>query len=70
MNQIKTDTETERAMLTPAETFKALSISGVHGYRLIRSGKIPAKKYGRAIRVPAAWVNEQVKAGAVGSEQQ
>lgn len=49
-------------MLTPSQAFKELQISSVHGYRLVAGGKIPSRRYGRIIRIPAQWIAEQASA--------
>lgn len=46
-------------MLRPAEVAVLLGISRSEVYRLIERGDIPAVRFGRSVRVPRGWVEQQ-----------
>ena len=46
-------------MLRPAEVAVLLSLSRSEVYRQIGTGEIPSVRFGRAVRVPRRWVEQQ-----------
>jgi excisionase family DNA binding protein len=52
----------EPLVYTPAEVARLLRISRQQVYRLAESGGMPSVRYGRSVRIPRWWVDEQVKA--------
>ena len=45
------------------EVARLLQISAASVYRRIDSGAIPAVRYGRSVRVPAWWIEEEGRKG-------
>jgi excisionase family DNA binding protein len=43
----------------PGEVAQLLQISIAQVYRMAASGTMPSVRYGRSVRVPAWWVDEQ-----------
>ena len=57
----------EPSVLTVPEVARALRIGRNHAYELIRDGRLPALRIGRAIRVPRAAVERLIaQAGGAG----
>lgn len=48
-----------RGFATSVETARFLGVTRQHVAKLIKDGQMPAKKFGRAVRVPWAWLIEQ-----------
>ncbi|HEY7334324.1 MAG TPA: helix-turn-helix domain-containing protein [Bryobacteraceae bacterium] len=48
-----------RGFARSTEAAAFLGITRQHLSMLVREGKIPAKKFGRALRIPWAWLIEQ-----------
>lgn len=46
-------------MLRPREVADLLSLSRSEVYRLIDRGAIPSVRFGRSVRVPRRWVEQQ-----------
>ena len=44
---------------TPGEAARFLHLSKAMVHKLIGDGKIPASRYGRAVRIPWKWLKEQ-----------
>jgi excisionase family DNA binding protein len=44
---------------TPAEAAKFLRLSKAMVHKLIGEGKMPACRYGRAVRIPWSWLKAQ-----------
>lgn len=49
----------EPIMLRPAEVAALLGLSRSEVYRLIERGDIPSARFGRSVRVPRRWVEQQ-----------
>lgn len=45
---------------TPVEAARFLRLSKAMIHKLIGEGKVPACRYGRAVRIPWSWLKEQV----------
>lgn len=46
---------------TPAEAAKFLRLSKAMIHKLIGEGKLPASRFGRAVRIPWAWLRAQAE---------
>ena len=51
----------QTAMLKPREVAEMLQLGRVMTYRLLKSGAIPSVRFGKAIRIPRAAVEELVR---------
>jgi excisionase family DNA binding protein len=48
---------------TPTEAAKFLHLSKAMVHKLIADGRIPASRYGRAVRIPWSWLKAQAMEG-------
>jgi excisionase family DNA binding protein len=48
-----------RGFATSVEAARFLGVTRQHVAKLIKDGQMPAKKFGRALRVPWTWLIEQ-----------
>jgi excisionase family DNA binding protein len=49
---------------TAVEAAEFLRVSKAMLHKLVCAGKVPARRYGRVIRIPWAWLRDQAQAGA------
>lgn len=60
MNSIALEQRSTRSgFATPAEAAQFLRLSKAMVHKLIGEGKIPACRYGRAVRIPWSWLSAQ-----------
>jgi excisionase family DNA binding protein len=52
-----------RGFARSAEAAEFLAITRQHLAKMIRAGKVPARKYGTATRIPWQWLLDQEKSG-------
>lgn len=50
------ENETRSGFATPAEAARFLRLSKAMVHKLIGEGRMPACRYGRAVRIPWAWL--------------
>jgi excisionase family DNA binding protein len=48
---------------TPVEAARFLRLSRAMVHKLIAEGKMPACRYGRAVRIPWSWLKSQAEQG-------
>lgn len=53
----------EPGFATPVEAAQFLRLSRAMVHKLIGEGKMPACRYGRAVRIPWSWLRAQAKRG-------
>jgi excisionase family DNA binding protein len=53
--------EKTAAFATVSEAARFLHLSAAMIHKLIGEGKIPASRYGRAVRIPWMWLRSQVQ---------
>ena len=54
-------TDSAAGFATPVEAAKFLRLSKAMIHKLIGEGKMPACRYGRAVRIPWAWLRTQAE---------
>jgi len=53
-----------RGFATPVEAASFLRLSRAMVHKLIVDGKMPARRYGRAVRIPWDWLTAQAREGS------
>jgi excisionase family DNA binding protein len=59
----------DRQFLKPIEAAEAIGISRTKIYEAIQRGQVPAIRIAGLIRVPRAWVDDQVKVALAGASE-
>jgi excisionase family DNA binding protein len=59
----------DRQFLKPIEAAEAIGISRTKIYEAIQRGQVPAIRIAGMIRVPRAWVDDQVKVALAGASE-
>jgi len=54
--QVRAETELTAGFATPVEAAKFLRLSKAMVHKLIAEGRMPACRYGRAVRIPWTWL--------------
>lgn len=68
LNQ-KTSTVSSHAFATPSEAAAYLRLCRATIHKLIATGRIPAVRWGRAVRIPWAWLIERADPNKLASAQ-
>jgi excisionase family DNA binding protein len=59
----------EKQFLKPIEAAEAIGVSRTKIYEAIQRGQVPAIRIAGMIRVPRAWVDDQVKVALAGAAE-
>lgn len=62
------DAAVKNDWLTVEEISRTLRVGKVTLYKMLRSGAIPSRRFGKSIRIPAAWLDAQACAVSVSNE--